>query len=126
MVTMATANTPLELNQEQASSARGLSVVLQLAAGLLVLVGAVRLGLGVYTLLFLANVGLLFIVEGAPMVLLGLVLLAASKSTRYMADTKYTSIHLGHVFRDLTVYYQTVAGLAGFFLFLLLVWAIFG
>ncbi len=56
--------------------------------------------------------GLLNIIEGAITGLLGLIMLSSSADVGYMVETKYTSIHLGNAFRNLSAFYQAQFGLA--------------
>ena len=41
-------------------------------------------------------------------------MLSCSTDVRYMVETKYTGIHLGQAFQNLTVFYQAQLGLAIF------------
>ena len=116
----------MEFTPEQGRTFTQLSTVLKLAGAALIGVGALRLVAGVYTLLFVDNIGLLHIIEALPMVILGLVLSAASSSTRYIVETKYGVFHTGIVLRDLATFYKILGGVAMLFTFFLLLWAIFG
>ena len=59
---MPEAKTSLELTPEQGRTLTQLSTVMKLAGAALIGVGALRLVGGVYTLLFVANVGFLHII----------------------------------------------------------------
>jgi hypothetical protein len=45
---------------------------------------------------------------------LGLIMLSSSADVRFMAQTKFPSIHLGNAFQDLTMYYKVQFFLALF------------
>lgn len=104
---MASANAPLEFTGEQQQAIKKLSGLMKGAAAVLILLGLLSLGGGVWTLFMVSLVGILYIVAGGVLALLGLILLSSSADVRYMGETKYASIHLGNAFQNLTVYFQT-------------------
>ncbi len=109
---MASANTPLELNAEQREVASKLALAMKTVAGVLLLLAVVNVVGGVAVLLSGSAMGLLNIIEGAITGLLGLIMLSSSADVGYMVETKYTSIHLGNAFRNLSAFYQAQFGLA--------------
>jgi hypothetical protein len=108
------ANAMLELTTQQQAVVSKLAAAMKMVAVILLVLAVVQLVGGALTLLFVSFGGLLAIVEGAVTGLLGLIMLSSSTDVRYMVETKYTPIHLGNAFRNLTAFYQAQFGLAVF------------
>jgi hypothetical protein len=120
---MANASPALEFTDSQRDLVRKLALLMKGVAAVLLLIGAIDLLGGAFTLFTVAVFpGLLSMVEGAVAAFLGLVMVRSAADVRFMADTKYTSVHLGHAFRDLGLYYQCQLLLA----VLLIIRAFFG
>jgi hypothetical protein len=104
---MASANTPLELSDEQRAGVKNLELAMKGVAAVLLLLAVVTIGAGAVSLYAGSALGLINVIEGLVTALLGLIMIASSASIRYMATTKFTSIHLGHTFQNLAVFYKT-------------------
>jgi hypothetical protein len=115
---MPNANAPLEFSGDQRATVEQLAGVMKGVAAVLLLLAAVNVAGGAITLFTVSTSGLIDVIAGLLAGLLGLVMLAAAADVRYMVETKYTSLHLGHAFQDLTMFCKTQFYLA---LFLILV-----
>jgi len=111
---MANANAPLGLSSSQSETVTRLALMMKGVAAVVLLLGAANLVLGVATLLSGSPSGLLAIIEGLVTCLLGLIMLSSSADVRFMAQSKFASIHLGNAFQDLTMYYKVQFFLALF------------
>jgi len=103
---MGNANAPLELIGNERDTAKKLAVTMNAVAAILFLLAAINIAGGIATLLTSSPSGLLAVIEGAITGLLGLVMWSSATDVRYMVETNFTSIHLGHALQDLTVFYQ--------------------
>ena len=103
---MANANIPLELTGFQRQTVTKLALMMKLVAGILFLLAGVGIAAGALTLANGSPSGLLAIIEGALTGLLGLIMLSSAADVRYMVETNFTGIHLGHALRNLTVFYK--------------------
>jgi hypothetical protein len=115
---MANANAPLEFTDEQRATVSNLAFMMKGVAAVLLLLAGLNVVGGAWTLLTVSLTGLFAVIEGLVTGLLGLIMLSSSADVRFMVETKYTSIHLGNAFQNLTVFYKTQFFLA---LFLILV-----
>jgi hypothetical protein len=111
---MATANTPLEFTGEECATVKNLALAMKGVAAVLLLLAVVTIVVGVAMLFGRSALGLVHVIEGLVTGLLGLIMIASSANVRYMCETKFVSIHLGHALKNLTVYYKTQFGLALF------------
>src|ERR1700686_4530106 len=98
---MANANAPLEFNGGQSDTVTRLALMMKGVAAALLLLGGVTVVGGVLTLLTGSPIGLLAVMEGLVTCLLGLIMLSSSADVRFMAQTKFPSIHLANAFQDL-------------------------
>jgi hypothetical protein len=112
---MASANTPLEFTGDERATAGKLAFMMKAVATVLLLLAGISVVGGVLTLLTVSPAGLLSVFEGLITGLLGLIMLASSANVRFMGETKFAAIHLGHAFSNLTMFYKVQ-----FFLALLL------
>jgi hypothetical protein len=103
---MANANAPLEFTGDQGDMVRRLALVMKVVAAVLLGLAVVNVIGGVMTLLSVSATGLSAIIEGLVTGLLGLIMLSSSADVRFMAETKFTPIHLGNAFQNLTAFYK--------------------
>src|SRR5689334_9924496 len=118
---MANANGPLDFTPVQRAVINKVALLMKLAAAVLLLLGAVLIGGGVWTMLSGSATGLVFQIAGLLTAFLGLVMIATSADVRYMIDTKYASIHLGNAFKSLTTFFKAQALVASFLIVVALI-----
>jgi hypothetical protein len=103
---MANANAPLEFAGGQADLVSRLALLMKGVAAVLLLLAGINAAGGAATLIIGAPAGLLAILEGLVTALLGLIMLASSADVRFMAQTKFASIHLGNAIQNLAFFYK--------------------
>jgi hypothetical protein len=103
---MATSNTPLEFTGEQSEAVRRLALMMKGVAAVLLGLAGLHCIDGLVTVLAVSPTGLFAIIEGLITGLLGLIMMSAAADVRFMAETKFTSVHLGNGFQNLSMFYK--------------------
>jgi hypothetical protein len=106
-------NTSLEFTGDQDRLISGMTSNMKLVAIALLVLGPLRLVLGVVDVASHPLPGILSLIEGVLTAMLGLIMLKGATDARYMVETKgYDKEHLLNAVESLTVFYRVQVVLA--------------